>query len=1196
MTSLLAIARFEARQRLRLLSTWVYFVLFLALALLWMAAAGDVFKDSHIGIGKIINSPRAIMVTASVLGSLGIVIVAAMMGRSVQQDFEYDMHHFFFSAPLRKYQYMFGRFLGAYLVLAVIMSSILLGVALSGLIPGIDPGHLARQSPLAYAVPFLFTLLPNIFIFGAIFFVLAALSRRMLPVYISSVVMMIGYTVAPSLARDLDYKTLAALIDPFGTTAISVMTEYWPPAERNTRLFSPGGLFLANRLLWSSFALVVLLLGYWRFHFNDVADSGRGGAGGQGEAPLQLSQVAQNHHEAPDFQHRNLGLLLLTMGWLHLRETVKNVYFVVIALAGVLTMYASAFGFGDPFDTPTFPVTYKVLESTNNAFYLFMLAITTFYAGEMVWRERESRMAQMLDATPVPSWLPLLSKLLALVGLQALLLVVVMLTGMSIQIFKGYFQLEPGLYLHSLFLIQLPGFALLAVLSIAFQVLLNQKYLAYFAMALYYVATLSFASLGLAHPLILYAQTPSFVYSQMNGFGHFLARERWYELYWAGAALVLGVLSLLFWPRGGNHDWRIRLQLARHALTRPVLAALGLGLFVFIGTGALLYVNYDVVNRYRTPAQKDRDSAAYERLYKRYAAEAQPRITSVRLDVDITPERRSMVVKGRYQLENRSSVPITEVFIHQDSQAHVDALRFSARVHADFADPALGFYGYRLAAPLAPGATLAIEFELAFTPGDMGIPGLGLDTPVLANGTFFDNAILPRIGYQRALELKDPRDRKKQGLPAQERALPRDDAAGLANNYVSNDADWIAFEATVSTSADQTAIAPGTLVRDWTVGERHYFHYRMERPMLNHYAFQSARYAVRHDRWQDVAIDVYYQSGHEINLPRMIRGVRDSLDYDTRNFGPYPLKVLRIVEFPRYLELAQSYPGTIPFSEGLGFIARVDDNKPKDLDYPYYVTAHEMAHQWWGGQLVGGDTRGATVLSETLAEYAALMVVKTNLGPAKMRRFLRYDLDKYLYGRGLESVKELPLGDNENQGYIHYAKGALAMVQLQDVLGEDKVNGVLRGLLARYAYAPPPYPGVSVLIAALRQAAPPQDAYLVDDLFNKIVLYENHALSASAVKRPDGRYDVTVKVYANKLQAGEQGEEKDLPLDDWIDVGVDDKDGNSLLRERRRVTTHETTFTFTVAGRPARAGIDPDNKLVDRKPDDNMLPVELGRQ
>eukprot|EP01041_Mallomonas_annulata_P028253 gene28253-50081_t len=178
---------FEARQRLKMLSTWVYFGMFLLLAMLWMAAAGGVFKEAVVTFGGrvFINAPRSIMVTASFLGCLGVIVVAAMMGRSVQQDFEYDMHHFFFSAPIRKYQYMLGRFIGAYLTLAVVFSSILLGAWLGTFIPGIDPERLGKPPLAAWLIPYFTTLLPNLFIFGAIFFVLAALTRRMLPVYIS---------------------------------------------------------------------------------------------------------------------------------------------------------------------------------------------------------------------------------------------------------------------------------------------------------------------------------------------------------------------------------------------------------------------------------------------------------------------------------------------------------------------------------------------------------------------------------------------------------------------------------------------------------------------------------------------------------------------------------------------------------------------------------------------------------------------------------------------------------------------------------------------------------------------------------------------------------------------------------------------------------------------------------------------------
>ncbi|MFA9217743.1 MAG: hypothetical protein ACEQSK_11640, partial [Sphingomonadaceae bacterium] len=984
-----AIAMFEARQRLKLLSTWVYFLGFLILSLLWMAAAGGVFKGVTITFGNVlINSPRSLMFTTSILGSFGVVVIAAMMGRSVQQDFEYDMHHFFFSAPIRKHQYMFGRLLGAYLTLAIIFTSIMLGTWLGGYIPGIDPERLGHPGLMAYLAPYLYTILPNIFIFGSVFFMLAALTRRMLPVYISSVVMLIGYIVAPSLARDLDYKTLAALIDPFGTTAVTRLTEYWPIIERNTRPVQPEGVYLLNRVIWFSTALVGLLLGYWRFHFIATSDSGASSKRPEGEAPRALSAAASNTQQAPDFQRRNLAGLLLQMSWLNLRETTKNIYFLVIVLAGVLMMLVSALDIGEMFGTRTYPVTYLVLSIISDTFAVFMLLITTFYAGELVWRERESRMAQILDALPIPSWLPLLSKLLALIGLQALLLLVVMLCGMSIQIVNGYFVLEPGLYLRQLFLMQLPLWALTAVLAIAVQVLINQKYLAYFAMMLYYLVTLTASAMGFEHPLLVYGDIPPIVYSAMNGYGHHLARGYWLLAYWSGAALLLVVLSLLFWARGTNGERRQRWALARHALTLPVLRTAALGLLIFVSAGGVLFYNLDIVNHYQSGWDKEQERADYERQYQKFAAVPQPRITDVKLQVDILPEQRRLLVKGRYLLLNKSTTPIRDVLIHQDPQATIRRLQFGQPAHTTFSDSKLGFYSYRLSQPLAPGAQLPLEFELEFAP--KGFFGLGQDTPVVGNGTFFNNSVLPHVGYQRHLELSDARDRKKHSLPPQERMRPRTDAAGLSTNTISNDADWITFDAVVSTSADQIAIAPGTLEQDWKQQGRHYFHYKMEQPIVNFYAFQSARYLVKRDWWQDVTIELYYHPGHEFNLDRMNKGIKESLDYYSKQFGPYQHKVLRIVEFPRYGDFAQAYPNTIPYSESMGFIARVNDKNPKDLDYPFYITAHEVAHQWWGHQLIGGDTRGATVLSETLAEYSALMVMKKSFGADKMRRFLHY--------------------------------------------------------------------------------------------------------------------------------------------------------------------------------------------------------------
>ena len=129
-----------------------------------------------------------------------------------------------------------------------------------------------------------------------------------------------------------------------------------------------------------------------------------------------------------------------------------------------------------------------------------------------------------------------------------------------------------------------------------------------------------------------------------------------------------------------------------------------------------------------------------------------------------------------------------------------------------------------------------------------------------------------------------------------------------------------------------------------------------------------------------------------------------------------------------------------------------------------------------------------TVIVETLAQYSALMVMEREYGRDKMRRFLRYELDQYLSGRGGELIEELPLAYSENQAYIHYQKGSLVMYALKEAIGEDAVNLALRNFLAKFAYGDGPFPTTLDLIAEIRAVAPDDQQDLITDLFEKITL------------------------------------------------------------------------------------------------------------
>ena len=1207
---MLAIALFELRTRLKLLSTYVYFVAFAAAAGLWMAAAGGVFTSANIVFGAekvFINSPYALAQTIATLGLLGVIVVAAFMGRAVQQDFETQSFHFFFTSPITKAQYLAGRFVGAVLVLMLIFLGIAAGLWIGAHWPGVDATRVGPWSWAAMFKPYAVILLPNVLFLGAIFFTMGALGRRMLPVYIAGVAVLIGNLIAARLLRDIDNRTIAALVDPVGTSAQGLVVRYWSAAERNSQLVPLANELLWNRAMWLALGVAVFAFCAWRFRMAFATPELRGrkakraAARAAGEAAMQQRIRAVALPQVTP--HRATGAWLAQLPGLvalYVRETVKNVYFLAIVVAGAAFVFANAKVVGSIFGTNTYPVTYQVIDFASGTFVLFMLIITTFYAGELAWRERDARMALIADSLPTPTWLGFAAKLATLFLVQALLQAVVMGCGMLIQLASGYTKLEPGQYLYRLFLLQLPDYWMLAALALTVHVLVNNKYLGHFLMVLYFIAEATASAFGWDLRLYRFASVPSITYSDMNGYGHFVPAVRWFQLYWGAVSVLLLVLARLFWVRGVDSGARARIAVARSRISAPVIATTALATVAAVATGGWIYYNTNVLNPYRTEFQQEALRADYEKRFKALGARAQPKVVASKLDVDIFPHEHRVRFRGAYTLRNKSAEAIPELYVLLPERARVARLETSLPSKLVEQEPAMGWRRFAFAQPVAPGATFTLDMDIAYAAE--GFTNEGASRTVVDNGTFVNSSLLPAIGYQDRGELTEDRERKKHGLGPRPRMPDLDDPVARKRNYISSDGDWIDFEATVSTDEDQMALAPGYLQDTHVRDGRRYFHYKMDVPILDFYAFLSARYAVKKDAWRgrngdrdvEIPIEIYYQPGHEYNLDAMIAGVKDSLDYDTKNFSPYQHRQVRILEFPRYASFAQSFPNTIPFSESIGFIAKVDAKDPKDLDYPYYVTAHEVAHQWWAHQVIGGYVQGATMMSETLAQYSALMVMKKKYGDDKMARFLKYELDQYLVGRGAERKQENPLYRNENQPYIHYRKGSVAMYALQDAIGEERVNRALAAYVKKVAYQEPPYTISRELLAEFRAVTPPEHLPLIEDLFETITLWENRAISATAKPLGGERYAVTVKVAAKKLRSDAAGQQTEVPMNDWIDIGVQDGEGKMLAMRKEWIKSGESTFTLEVSGRPAKAGIDPVAKLIDRRSDDNLVPVAIG--
>lgn len=164
---------------------------------------------------------------------------------------------------------------------------------------------------------------------------------------------------------------------------------------------------------------------------------------------------------------------------------------------------------------------------------------------------------------------------------------------------------------------------------------------------------------------------------------------------------------------------------------------------------------------------------------------------------------------------------------------------------------------------------------------------------------------------------------------------------------------------------------------------------------------------------------------------------------------------------------------------------------------------------------------------------------------------------------------------------------------MQEYIGEAKVNEALRNFLKAYAYKDVPYPTTADFLAFLEPQIPPNLQYVVTDWFKKVTLYDYSVTEATYTAKPNGSYIVDLTVEAKKFTVDASGESKEIPQNDWVEIGVyvATKEKELLFVKRVFITEKQMNFTFEVDKIPAKVAIDPKRLLIERVIDDNVKVV-----
>ncbi|WP_296594818.1 M1 family aminopeptidase [Phenylobacterium sp.] len=1181
--------RYQLRQPIFWISAFIFFLMpFVAVVTdnLNIGAAGNIHRNSPVAIAQMLSTMATIFMFAS----------TAFVANAITRDVETGLGPIVTATRVNKFDYLFGRFTGAFGAIALLFLVSPLGILVGSQMWWVDAEKLGPTMLGAYAYGYLWVALPSIFLVSALFFALATVTRSMMGAYLGAIAFLAANLVAGVALADPDKLRLASLVDPFGAAAFQLATRYYTATDANTLIPSLGGPMLVNRLLWMPVGLTALAVAYFAFRFEvRPARRPREDVAAPAEA---LSRPAPRPLPRPQFNAFTAVTQLVVRTRFEVVQVFKSPAFIVLLLLGVFNALGNLLLGAELQGAALYPVTRWVIGVLQGSFVILVWVVAIYYAGDLVWRERERRTQEIIDATALPDWAFLVPKAIAICLVLLAMLTVAALTGMAVQVAQGFFDLQPQHYLFWYIVPSAIDWSLLAILAVFIQAVSPNKFAGWGVLILLLVATLVLPRLGFEHNLYLYSGHPRTPLSDMNGEGAYAAIAGWFRAYWAAFAVVLVVLGYALWPRGTDMRLAARLRRLPRRLASPAGVIGALALAAWVGMGVHIFQNTNVENEYRTRIADEKWLADLEKGFLKYETLPQPSVTDVELDLDLHPGEPKLVTEGVFHLINDSGVPIRELHVRldRDTKALQMSVNGASKVRA------FDRFNYRIFTfdrPLMPGDRTALSFQTVM--GQWGFKNSGNMTRIVENGTFVNNFEFgPVIGMDRSRLLQDRAKRRKYGLPPQLRPPKLEDRSAQARNYLAN-ADWVNADISVTTDADQTPVAPGYRISDVTRKGRRTIRFRTDAPVLNFFSVQSARYAIKRDVYKGVELAIYYDPQHPWNVDRMIGSLKTGLDYYQANFSPYQFHQARIVEFPDYERFAQAFANTMPYSEGIGFVT--DNTKPDKIDYVTYVTAHELAHQWWAHQIIGADMQGATALSETLAQYSALIVMEKTYGQDGIRKFLKYELDRYLRSRGGELVEELPLVRVENQPYIHYRKGSLVMYLLRDRMGEAKVNAALRRLLAQYAFKGAPYPRSQDLVDALRAeaGADPATQQLITDLFEKITLYDLSTRRATVKKRADGRYDVTLTIDAKKAYAAGNGKETPvaIPAGEIFDVGVFDAEPGKPGFGRRNVLAFRTvalrsgpqTVTLTVDKPPRFAGVDPYNKQIDRNSDDNAIGV-----
>ncbi|MBE2216965.1 MAG: hypothetical protein IAE90_02100 [Ignavibacteria bacterium] len=1185
------ILKFELKQWLRNPLVYIYTAVFFLMTVGSMAGAAGIMGEGS-SSQNTANSPLSLFSFFLFFFKLLLFLLPAICGASIYKDFSSGIHSILYSYPFGKFDYLTGKFASSFLIVIVISFAVGAGLAVGAMLPGTDPSLLVPFDIFVYMQIYTVYVLPNLLLFGSAVFAIVLFSRNIYAGFIGVVLLLL----LRETALNISGPGFGILFDPLGTAAAEVLSVNLSQAERSALPVPFDRMVLYNRLIWFGVTIFILAVTYFKFRFAETASfflkSGKAKTEATVKIPGRLHRI-NIPLPVTDFSFTGGIKTAWLISKFDFRYILRSGSFISILAAGGVFTAVILLQVNPVADTKILPVTWAMLGYPVMFISFLILFLTFLYSGVLMNRADSYRMNELVISSPVKDSVLLLSRILALVKMQSVLLIMIMAVGVSVQIYSGYYSIDPLQYLFALFGIHLIVFVIWSFISLFVQSVFRNSYLGLFVLILFALGITYLPSAGIEQAVFRFNQDPEpyffLKYSDLTGYADFLFQYFIYKLYWLLFGLVLFSFTLLVFPRELIKSQAERFKLAvsrfrgKTAIASIVLAVS----FLFAG-----YMISYVDSLGSNSLSSEREAELYNDFltkYSRFGNTPQPRITSVRLKIDIYPEERSFFTEGEYMVVNKTNTIIDTLLIRTGFD-EVTTLSIDGN-SADIKYDSIYKFGICvLKTPLAPGDSMKFSFTIRNSPGSLFQSGSG----ILPGGTYLKSDILPRLGFYCGTN-----------------STPVAAGSNIQNHYQGNDADHVDLDIIAGTSPEQTVILPGKLVNETSESGRRYFHYKTESSIKFVFGIVSGIYEKYEEVSNGTKLSIYYHKEHDKNTTGITDALKRAMEYNSLYFSPYPYGEIIVAEFPRSAGSYATTSGNVIQMSEIRFIGDPGEQKDGLIDLAFYTAAHELSHQWWGNQVMPADAPGAVMLTESICEYVTAKVYEKKFGKQQALKFLKIQMNRYLSGRANDTGTEPPLMNVEpEQSYISYGKGAVVFYSIAEFIGEENLNCVLGNFLRESVSQKNRYPATVDLVRFIDQATPDSLKYLITDMFQTVTFYENKIGVIKKTPLPGGKYKVDVDLTISKYRINDKREKtfsddsgksisfdpgnggsaiNSLPLNDYFEIAILDSRKNTLYRGKIKVSSIYNNISIIVASNPESVLIDPDELMIEVNKSNNKV-------